>query len=205
MLLPSEAFKIRRFGWISPIDVASQQVRCPRSQSADTLIASLSQSVDETSAPPRRKAVKHFDELCSSRWPRSSHAKMMLAGSVNGRLRDQPAIRNSLVPPSETADIGRWVGDGGKRPGADLQGGPSASEAGLESGHSRFPRLCPNLPRIGVSVGSLERTYPQLPEDPIRCIRSPELDSARPSQTKWNSRDDLWPHGPDSQSSCMRT
>jgi len=31
--------------------------------------------------------ARHYDELCSSRWPRSSHAKMMIAGSVNGRVR----------------------------------------------------------------------------------------------------------------------
>ena len=31
-------------------------------------------------------SVKHYDELCNSRWLRSSHAKMMIAGSVNGRF-----------------------------------------------------------------------------------------------------------------------
>jgi hypothetical protein len=42
-------------------------------------------------------SMKQNDEFCNSRWPRSSHAKMMIAGAVNGRLRDKAVIRASAM------------------------------------------------------------------------------------------------------------
>jgi hypothetical protein len=73
---------------------------------SDTKIAILSQYLYIELGSASSKTVKHYDELCNSRWPRSSHAKMMIAGSVNGRLRPtrHSIFALSLVPTSETVE-----------------------------------------------------------------------------------------------------
>ena len=60
------------------------------------------------------RATKHYDESRNFRWLRSSHTKMMTAGAVNGRLRDEADIGARLFLPAtrRTAEIRRGARDG---------------------------------------------------------------------------------------------